>query len=314
MTEELHTMKKLTSKKLISYILALLMLLMVLAGCESSNTVFSGLLDDILNDELSDEASNEERTENQLLEVHFIDVGQADSILVLTPDNKAMLIDAGNNGDGNTVVSYLKAKNISTIDVLVGTHPHEDHIGGLDTVIKAFDVKSVYMPKVSSNTKTFEDVLTAINDKGLKVKTAKAGTSISLGSGIKTEIIAPNNDKYEDLNNYSAVIKLTYGSTAFLFMGDAEEKSEKEILNSGFNVKADVLKVGHHGSETSTSKEFLNAVSPDYAIISAGKDNKYNHPHDTTLEKLNKAGVKVYRTDKLGTIIMTSDGENISVK
>jgi competence protein ComEC len=161
------------------------------------------------------------------LKVHFIDVGQADCILIQAP-NKTMLIDAGNNADSNLILSYLKNLKINKIDVLVGTHPHEDHIGSLDSVIDSFDIGAVYMPKISTNTKTFEDVLLSIQKKGLKVTTAKAGVVLDLGEGVKAEMFAPNSDKYEEINEYSAVIKLTYGETSFLFTGDAELYQKKK--------------------------------------------------------------------------------------
>lgn len=245
------------------------------------------------------------------LKVHFIDVGQADCILIQAP-NKTMLIDAGNNADSNLILSYLKNLKINKIDVLVGTHPHEDHIGSLDSVIDSFDIGAVYMPKISTNTKTFEDVLLSIQKKGLKVTTAKAGVVLDLGEGVKAEMFAPNSDKYEEINEYSAVIKLTYGETSFLFTGDAETISEKEMTAKKYNLKADVLKVGHHGSTSSTSPVFLKAVSPKYAVISVGKDNQYGHPDSIIINRLNTFGVQIYRTDESGTIIVTTDGKNIA--
>lgn len=248
------------------------------------------------------------------LKVHFVDVGQADCILIQTPDGKNILIDAGNNEDGVKVLSYLRSNNVQKVDVLVGTHPHEDHIGSMDLVIKNFDIGKIYMPRVSSNTKTFRDVLSAIKEKGLKVSAASGGVSLDAGSRVKAEMLAPNSSTYEDINNYSAVIKLSYGDTAFLFAGDAEKISEQEMLSAKYNLKADVLKVGHHGSSSSTSSAFLKAVSPKYAVISVGKDNDYGHPSQHTLDKLADAGIQVLRTDQSGTIIMTSDGKTITVE
>lgn len=246
------------------------------------------------------------------LKVHFINVGQGDSEFIQTPSGKTMLIDAGTNEAGNSVVSYLKNLGISKIDILVGTHPHEDHIGGMDNVINNFDIGQFYMPKVTTTTKTFEDVLTAAKSKGLSIITAKAGITLDLGSDIKAEMLAPNSTKYDDLNNYSAVIKLTYGNTSFLFTGDASAQSEEEMLNKGYDLKANVLKVGHHGSSSATTLPFLQAVNPKYAVISCGKNNDYGHPHKETMDKLKNAGVIVYRTDECGTIVATSDGNNIS--
>lgn len=252
------------------------------------------------------------QTHSGQLKVHFIDVGQADSILVQTPSGKAMLIDAGNNADGANVVSYIHNQGVNKIDVLVGTHPHEDHIGGMDNIINNFDIGKFYMPKVTTTTDTFKDVLAAAKNKGLKVTTATAGINIDLDPALKVEMFAPNSEKYEDLNNYSAVIKLTYGNNSFLLTGDAQEQSESEMLSKGYDLKADVLKVGHHGSNTSTSPAFLKTVSPKYAVISCGKGNDYGHPHQVTIDKLNNAGVQVFRTDESGTIVATGDGDNIT--
>ncbi|MEA4960435.1 MAG: ComEC/Rec2 family competence protein [Lutispora sp.] len=244
------------------------------------------------------------------MKVHFIDVGQADSILIQS-DEATMLIDGGNNADAEAVVDYIKSQNIKKLDYVIGTHPHEDHIGGLDAVIESFDIGAVYMPKAMSTTKTFEDVLKAISNKGLKVNTPIPGTNINLGSAVFT-ILAPNSERYESTNNYSIVIKLTNGKNSFLFTGDAESISEKEMLAKGFDLYAEVLKVGHHGSTTSTTKEFLDMVNPRYAIISVGKDNQYGHPHKEILDRLRKKNIIVYRTDESGTIIASSDGESIT--
>lgn len=245
------------------------------------------------------------------LRVSFIDVGQADCTLIQLPNGENMLIDAGNNENGAEVVKYLKNEGIGRIAYLIGTHPHADHIGGLDDVISAFDIGAFYMPKVQTNTKTFQEVLEAAKRKGLKVKTAKAGMSVAKNEEFGIDILAPNGESYEYLNNYSAVIRLVYGETSFLFTGDAERLSEEEI---GAEVSADVLKVGHHGSKTSTSEAFLQRVSPRYAYISCGEGNSYGHPHRETLRKLQEAGVTVYRADRDGTVVFRSDGKHLEVE
>ncbi|MBZ4669364.1 MAG: beta-lactamase protein [Defluviitaleaceae bacterium] len=244
--------------------------------------------------------------------VTFIDVGQGDSILIQAPSGKAMLIDAGVPEMGSKVVNYIKSRGISKIDVLIGTHPHADHIGGIPKVIKNFEIGKFYMPKVTTTTKTFENVLRAAKSKGLSINVAKAGLTLDLGEGIKAEMIAPNSAYYDDLNNYSAVIKVTYGNTAFMFTGDAEKESEQEMLSRGYNLKTDVFKVGHHGSLSSSTWAFLKAVSPKYAVISVGKNNDYGHPHKEIIEKLKSLGVIVYRTDECGTVVAVSDGKTIS--
>lgn len=245
------------------------------------------------------------------LAVHFIDVGQADAILI-QQKNQAMLIDAGNNGDGDLVTDYIKKLGISKLDYVIGTHPHEDHIGGLDIVIDSFDIGEVFLPKASSNTKTFEAVLNSIRNKGLKIKEPIVGMKFNVGDS-ENIILAPNSKEYSNTNEYSIIIKLTFGNNSFIFTGDAEEHSEEEVIENGLDLSADVLKLGHHGSRSSTSDEFLKEVNPSIAIVSAGEGNKYGHPHEETLDKLKHKNIKVYRTDEIGTIILTSDGKTITV-
>ncbi len=240
------------------------------------------------------------------LSVHYIDVGQADSCLVCLPGGKTMLIDAGNNTDGDDVVGYLHNQGVNRIDFLIGTHPHSDHIGGLDDVIKSFEIGKFYMPRVINTTQTFEDVLDAADAKGLTINTAKDGVRIYSDGETAIDIVAPCKDKYESLNNYSAVVLLKYKDASFVFTGDAETESENEITA---DIKADVLKVGHHGSSTSSSERFLNRVKPSFAVISCGTDNSYGHPHKETLDKLQRMGVTLYRTDINGTVICRTDGE-----
>ena len=244
------------------------------------------------------------------LKIHFLDVGQADSILI-QQGSTTMLIDAGNNGDDKTVKDYITGLGIKKIDHLIGTHPHEDHIGGLDYIINSFEIGKIYMPKATATTETFKDVLTAIKNKGMKVTTPVPGDSFKLGDATVT-VLGPNGETYSETNDYSIVVKISYGNTAFLLTGDAEHISEKEMITKGFDLKADVLKTGHHGSSSSTSQEFLDKVNPKYAVISAEKGNSYGHPHKETVDKLKAKGIPVYRTDESGTIIATSDGKNIS--
>ena len=248
------------------------------------------------------------------LRVSYIDVGQADSILIQTPGGKNVLIDAGNNGDATTIVSYLKAQNISRLDYVIATHSHEDHIGSMDKVINTFDIGQVVMPKESSNTQTFRDVITAISNKGLKPIEAKAGVKLELGSELYAELLGPNSSGYDDTNDYSAVLRLVYGKNSFLFTGDAETVSESEMLHLGNQLKVDVLKVGHHGSRTSSTGAFLKLVAPKYAVISVGKGNSYGHPTGEALGRLGSVGATIYRTDDSGTIVCESDGETITFK
>ena len=250
----------------------------------------------------------QEPVTNGVLEVHYIDVGQGDSILIHL-SGKTMLIDAGNNAA--SIITYIKTLNIDKIDAIVATHPHADHIGGMAEIINEFVVDKIYMPKVAHTSKTYENLLLTIKNKNLKVNTAKAGTTIDLGNKIKIEVMAPNSENYNNLNDYSAVVKIEYENVSFLFTGDAEAVSEKEMVEKyGNKLKANVLKVGHHGSTTSTTLNFLNTVSPEYAIISVGENNSYGHPNQETLDKLKN--IDVFRTDKLGTIVAKTDGQTIN--
>jgi competence protein ComEC len=247
------------------------------------------------------------------VKVHFIDVGQGDCALIQLSDGKNILIDGGNRADAEVIKKYLQSLNVNYIDYLIATHPHEDHIGALPAIIKSVEIGSIYMPKVTANTKIFEDLLLAIKAKDYKINTAKAGVDLIDTNTTKLTILAPSESSYDELNNYSAVVKLTYLNTSFLFMGDAESISEKEILKNSFDIKSDVIKIGHHGGRTSTTRDFLEKAAPKYAVISVGKDNDYGHPHQETLEKLNNMKLKIYRTDEQGTIIASSDGKSITI-
>ena len=248
--------------------------------------------------------------DNSNLEIYFFDVGQADSILIKN-NSDTILIDAGNNSDGDNLVNYIENEiGLSDIDIVVGTHPHEDHIGGSDDVIDNFDIGKIYMPDAITNSKTFEDVLDVIEKKNYSISVPIIDEVFELGN-LKFKVIYTGTDE-RDLNNTSIVLKMMFGNTSYLFMGDITKKVEKKILDSDISV--DVIKIGHHGSSYSSSENFLNKVNPKYAIIQVGEGNSYKHPHQETLDSLNSRNIKIYRTDIDGTIKLISDGNNIEFK
>jgi len=243
------------------------------------------------------------------LEVYFLDVGQAESILLKT-EGHSMLIDAGNLNQDNKMRDYLQKYNVTQLDYLVATHPDADHIGSMATVIRAMDsIGAILMPDVTANTQTFSRLLDAIEEKDLEIINPTVGYEFMFGEA-KVEVMAPKSPKYSDTNDYSIVLRLVFGNKTFLFTGDAEAKSENEQLAAGLNLKADVLKVAHHGSSTSSSQAFLDIVNPTIAVISCGTGNSYGHPRPETISRLDDMGVIIYRTDLLGTITITTDGSS----
>ena len=251
--------------------------------------------------------ANQEIQDGEKLQIWFLDVGQADSILIQNGDAN-MLIDAGNNEDGKKLVSYFQSLGIETFQYVIGTHAHEDHIGGMDDIIDNFDIDTFYMPDAITTTATFESVLDSLEAKNIAFQTPSIDSIFKLGNAT-IDVLYVGTDN-SDLNNTSIVLKLTYGNTSILFMGDAEKEVETIIEKK--DISADVLKVGHHGSNTSSSKTFLEKVNPSYAIISVGTGNSYGHPSNTTIQNLENQNIQIYRTDENGTIIMTSDGTDIT--
>lgn len=249
--------------------------------------------------------------ENSNFEVHFIDVGQADSALIEC-DGETMMIDGGNVADSNVVAAYLKKEDVTELNYVVCSHAHEDHVGGLSGALSVTKADNIYAPKTEANTKAYKNFKKKAEEQNVEIKHPNVGDKIQLGSST-VEFLGPVDENGKDLNSTSIVLKIIYGNTSFLFTGDAESDEEEEILNSGADLKSTVLKVGHHGSRTSTSYPFLREVMPQYAVISVEKGNSYGHPNEETLSKLSDAGVEVYRTDESGDIVMTSDGNSISI-
>lgn len=290
------------NKKINKLLNKIILILIVLIGIFYTNKEL------IKKDNTSYAMKQTENSDSKKLEIYYFDVGQADSILI-KENNYNILIDAGNNEDGENLVNYLKKDlNINKLNMVVGTHPHEDHIGGLDNIIDEYDIDTILMPNATSTSKTFESVLNSIENKNYKITVPKIDEEFNYGN-IKLKVLYTGTNE-KDLNNNSIVLKLTYFNNKFLFTGDATSKVEKKLLKK--DIESDVLKIGHHGSEYSTTNDFLDKVNPKYAIIEVGKNNIYKHPKQITLDKLNAKNIKIYRTDLDGTIKLTSDGNNIT--
>ncbi|MGF7059085.1 MBL fold metallo-hydrolase [Brassicibacter mesophilus] len=283
----------------ITLLIILIISISLIAGC-SAGTVTQGSTQD-----------NNINNDGELI-VHFIDVGQADSILIQLPSGEIALIDGGNRDDSELIIEYLEKHNVSRINYLLATHPHEDHIGGLPEVVKSFQIDNVYMPNKSATTKIFESFITELKAKGLKATMAKGGLDIIDSNDLKFTILAPNSEKYSETNEYSIVCKLVYKDRSFIFTGDAEGVSEKEMIGKGLDLSADVLKVGHHGGRTSSTEEFLDCVDPKLAVISVAAENDYGHPHQETINRLEERNISIMKTSESGTIVISTDGQNIN--
>lgn len=249
---------------------------------------------------------------NHNLRFHFIDVGQGDSSLIITPNGKTILIDAGDEAHAKKVLSYVREQGIEKLDLVIATHPDADHIGGMDKVIKNFDIGVFAMPDVSAKTNQYKQIQRELKAKKMKATRLYQGDEVQIDDDIDFEILSPvKGKKYDDTNEYSIVAKIVYKDTSFILMGDATMENEVDIINNVPDIDIDVLKLGHHGSSTSSSDYFITKTSPNIAIISCGKNNKYGHPHQEVMRVLKKHGVTPYRTDEMGDIVITSDGKEI---
>lgn len=247
-------------------------------------------------------------------QIHFIDVGQGDCELIAT-EGKTVLIDCGEREYYTDVINYIRNLGINKLDYVVATHPHSDHVGGMSYILDEFEIGTLIMPEIQSSvlptTNTYKRLLEAVKNNNINVEYAEAGKSYTVDDAVMT-VLSPVNE-YDDLNNYSVTVKFTHGENSFLFTGDIEKEAETDILDSGANVSADVLKVAHHGSTTSSQKKFLTAASPTYAVIEVGSPNDYGHPHDKTVNRLNELDITIYRTDISGNIVFKSDGSSLEI-
>jgi len=255
--------------------------------------------------------SNHNNSTNNSL-IHFIDVGQGDSILIQV-NNKNILIDSVPNSSERKLETYLKKHKVKKIDFFIVTHPHEDHIGGGDNILKKFSIDHIYSPQIMSNNKDFIDLVAEIKKQNKKINIASEGVIIELGEEAYLKFFSPEKKNYDNINNSSSVIKFTFRNTSFLLTGDSEKLIEDTLLSKDYALSSDVIKVSHHGSKTSSSKLFLSKVNPKYAVISCGIGNDYGHPDKLVLNRLNEMNMQIFRTDKDGHVIFYTDGNSLSI-
>lgn len=287
-----------------------LLFCLFLAGCGATDTAYQESTE--LMGRMGKELENADSGSGEgSLEVHYIDIGQGDSILVKQGDS-AMLIDAGNNSKGTAVWSYLLSQGVDTLTYAIGTHPDADHIGGLDVVLYKLDCETIFLPDCVNDTRTYEELVDTIEGKNESPVIPEQGSVYSLGNAQFQILTDTHKDYGENINNYSIAIRLTFGGTSFLFTGDAEEEAENDMLASGLPLESDVFKAAHHGADTANTDKFLTAVNPEYCVISCGQDNTYGHPRAGVLNNLRGMGIKVFRTDEQGTVVAVSDGKEIT--
>lgn len=274
-----------------------LLLIILLIGCTTDTTTIN---------------QSKINLEGEILEVHFIDIGQGDSTYIKYPNGKNLLIDGGSKSKAEILINYLNNQGIEEIDTIIATHPHEDHIGSLPEVIRNFKVNNMYLPKKTSNTNIFEELLLEVKKNKISLKEGKKDLNLLKENNFSVDLLWPDGD-YKNTNNNSIVTKITYGNIKTLIMADAEKEVEKALGNDKNNIKADILRVGHHGSNTSSTLDFLKKVNPKYSIISVGEGNKYGHPDMEAMENLKEIKTEVLRTDRDGNIVFYIDGKNIEV-
>lgn len=251
-----------------------------------------------------------ETTEKGMLEVHFMDVGQGDSILVRSEEEN-MLIDAGTNEDEEIVVSYLKKLGIEHLDYVIATHPHIDHIGGMDAVMENFSVGICFMPQETYSSDSYNDVMEIVQEQEILISHPDSQERYEIGSGQFVFITPDSNNQYEDVNDSSLGIRLTNGKHSFLLCGDISTSIENQILDSGILIRSDVMKLNHHGSSDANSWDFIKEVSPSYVVVTCGRRNEFGHPHEKVMKRIKKSGAGIFRTDRQGTVVFFSDGKNL---
>lgn len=289
-----------------------LCLLLALTACAAGSDNASHAIESSLSAAPSvSAAENLKPAEEGILAVHYLDVGQGDSIFLELPNGQCMLIDASEAAYSKTIIETIRALSYDRIDYVIATHPHADHIGGMEDVLKAFSIGCIYLPDVSASTATYIGMAETILELDIEAKIAETGVEVLSEGDLHASFLAPYTIDESDQNRNSAVLLLTYGKTRFLFMGDADTTVENSISGT---VACDVLKVGHHGSRTASGTAFLLKAAPTYAVISCGRDNSYGHPHEEALQRLKDSGAKILRTDLSGTITIRSDGSNLIVE